>query len=82
MQKHEGYLGDLSPEQEKVLALLKEHIKANHPTPRPFDDAYLLRFCRAREFDIKKVILMFDNMMDWRKNNQVDEMHVGFLKLS
>lgn len=31
-----------------------------------FDDAYLLRFLRARKFDIKKTTKMWDDFMNWR----------------
>jgi len=39
----------------------------------PYDDMYLLRFCRARKFDIKKVEEMFRNLIKWRTENKVDE---------
>ena len=38
-----------------------------------YDDLFLLRFCRARKFDIKKVHEMFTNYMKWRKDEKVDE---------
>jgi hypothetical protein len=49
-------LGSLSPAMEKVLADLKDHIqnKMGISDPR-YDDRYLLRFCRARDFDLVKV---------------------------
>lgn len=37
-----------------------------------YDDYYLLRFLRAREFDIKKTIEMFDEFYKWRQENDVD----------
>lgn len=76
MEKEAGYVGNMTPQQEKVLEILKHHISASYKTPRPFDDSFLLRFCRAREFDIQKVILMFDAMVQWRAMCGVDEMHV------
>lgn len=36
-------------------------------TDPPFDDPYLLRFLRARKFDLPKVYEMFDNYINWRK---------------
>ena len=38
-----------------------------------YDDLFLLRFCRARKFDIKKVHEMFTNYIKWRKDENVDE---------
>jgi len=42
---------------------------AEHPQ---YDDYYLLRFLRARKFEMDKVILMFNTFMQWRKDNDVD----------
>lgn len=35
-------------------------------------DQFLIRFCRARKFDLTKVCEMFSNYMLYRKNNQID----------
>jgi len=37
-----------------------------------YDDYYLLRFLRARKFDMEKTKLMFNNFIDWRRENDVD----------
>ena len=37
-----------------------------------FDDYYLLKFCRARKFNLEKVLKMFKNFINWRKENEVD----------
>ena len=37
-----------------------------------FDDFYLLKFCRARKFDLQKILKMFKNFLEWRKENEVD----------
>ena len=37
-----------------------------------FDDYYLLKFCRARKFDLEKTLKMFKNFINWRKENEVD----------
>ena len=42
----------------------KQWIKDNGKKLNPwFNDAYLLRFCRARKFDLPKIIEMFDNFL-------------------
>ena len=35
-------------------------------------DYFLLKFCRARKFDIEKVKEMFTNYMAYRKENELD----------
>jgi hypothetical protein len=66
-------MGDLSDDQAKGLEVfrkyLQDHQLADHPR---YDDYYLLRFLRARKFDMDKTILMFTTFMDWRKENDVD----------
>ena len=41
-----------------------------------FDDLYLLRFLRARKFDLDKTHLMFSNFLKWRKDFGVDNIKV------
>jgi hypothetical protein len=41
-----------------------------------FDDAYFLRFLRARKFDLGKTLTMWNNFIKWRKENNVDEIDV------
>ena len=63
----------LNPEQKQVLLKLKEHVEvARGIKNRRFDDSYYLRFCLARQFDVKKVIEMFDNLLEWRAAKKVD----------
>lgn len=50
--------------------------------PNIYDDYYMLRFLRARKFDMEKTKLMFDNFMTWRKEHDVDTiLEVNILKL-
>lgn len=66
-------MGDMSEEQEKQLEVFRKYIKDNNITDHPqYDDYYLLRFLRARKFDMEKTLLMFNNFMNWRKENDVD----------
>ena len=67
------FMGDLSEEQEQSLQEFKRYLKENDIAQHPlYDDYYLLRFLRARKFDMDKTKLMFNNFLDWRKQNDVD----------
>jgi len=51
-------MGDTSPEQDAVAAQFKEWILATEIADLEklhFDDHDLLRFCRARKFDLGKM---------------------------
>ncbi len=68
-----SFMGDMSEEQERALEQFKKYIKDNNITDHPqYDDYYLLRFLRARKFEMDKTILMFNTFMEWRKENDVD----------
>lgn len=43
-----------------------------------FDEVYLLRFLRARKFDLQKTIKMWDDFIDWRVKHKIDECRVTF----
>jgi hypothetical protein len=52
----------------------------NNITENPwFNDMFLLRFCRARKFDLDKVILMFTNYIQYRKDNGLDTICSDFV---
>ena len=40
-----------------------------------FDLHDILRFCRARKFDVEKVKLMLSNFAQWRVDNGVDSLY-------
>ena len=68
-------LGDLNEYQDDILNKFKEWYAQNHGRLNPwFTDQYLLRFCRARKFDLDKIILMFDNFMKMRAELGIDGM--------
>ncbi len=71
-----GYIGNLTPQQAQVLEKVKDHVlnKLNVRNPR-FDDQYFLRFCRARQFEYEKVIQMFEDLLYWRTEKNVDEIY-------
>ena len=43
-----------------------------------YDDLYLLRFLRARKFDLVKTMLMFKNFLKWREDKHVDDIREHF----
>ena len=43
-----------------------------------FDDAFLLRFCRARRFDFIKITEMWINYMNFRRDNDIDNIIPNF----
>ena len=69
-------MGDTSPEMDQTIAQFKEWIIATEIADLEklhFDDHDLLRFGRARKFDLAKMQLMFTNFMNWRKAEGVDD---------
>ena len=68
-----SYINDMSPEQQEVLDQFKEWITVNEITHNPWhQDYFLLKFCRARKFELAKVIEMFTNYMTYRKTYDLD----------
>jgi hypothetical protein len=59
-----------APDAEQRLALqqMKERI-----TYKNDDDRLLYRFLRARKYDVKKAVAMYEEMMEWRKENHIDK---------
>ena len=71
---HSGEYGDLSETQQQVFEQFKDTIKQEKLTDSPrYDDFYLLKFCRARKFDLDKTVEMFKNFLNWREENKVDQ---------
>jgi hypothetical protein len=66
-------LGDLSPEQTQALKKFRAEVQAMGIPDSKFDDHYLLRFLRARKFDLAKTKEMWVNFIKWRKENGVDD---------
>ncbi|KAI9143458.1 CRAL-TRIO domain-containing protein [Paraphysoderma sedebokerense] len=70
-----GRLGHLTPQQETALNQLRtELVLENNFNPERHDDCTLLRFLRARRFDVGKSKTMLLNCETWRKEYKVDEL--------
>ncbi|CEM11680.1 unnamed protein product [Vitrella brassicaformis CCMP3155] len=66
-----GFVGDLSEEQERTLMAFKSSLGELLSHPR-YDDQFLLRFLRARKFDLDKSLIMIKNYIKWREEFGVD----------
>lgn len=66
-----GYTSNITPEQEETKDKLREELKALGYTKR-LDNASLLRFLRARKFDLAKAKQMFIDCEEWRKKYGTD----------
>ncbi|CCE85908.1 Piso0_005547 [Millerozyma farinosa CBS 7064] len=62
-----GYTSNITDTQKKALEKLREELKAAGYEER-LDDASLLRFLRARKFDVAKAKEMFVQCEKWRKD--------------
>lgn len=67
-----GYLGDLSERQEAALEKFRQAVRdVRKPS---HTDAFLLRWLRARDFDVAKAERLYRNDLQWRKDNGVDDL--------
>ncbi|KAK6872974.1 SEC14 cytosolic factor [Candida tropicalis] len=66
-----GFTSNLTDEQRKILEEFRAQLKKSGFTLR-LDDASLLRFLRARKFDLAKAKEMFIACEKWRKEFGVD----------
>ncbi len=66
-----SFPGDCSDEQLKSLEIFRAQVD----DPR-FDDVYLLRFLRARKFDLQETNKMWMEFIKWRNKNEIDNIKV------
>uniref|UniRef100_A0A4W3HUC5 SEC14 like lipid binding 5 n=1 Tax=Callorhinchus milii TaxID=7868 RepID=A0A4W3HUC5_CALMI len=67
----ERYLGHLCPMQESCLIQLRQWLQETHKGKIPKDE-HILRFLRARDFNIDKAREILCQSLTWRKQYQVD----------
>ncbi|RXM28611.1 SEC14-like protein 1 [Acipenser ruthenus] len=65
------YLGDLMPLQESCLIRLRQWLQETHKGKIPKDE-HILRFLRARDFNMDKAREILCQSLTWRKQHQVD----------
>jgi hypothetical protein len=69
-----GHVGNLSSEEDETLSKMKEKAKTLGPKLEEdnieIDDAMLLRFLRARNFDINLSFPMLQDCWEWRRSFQ------------
>ncbi|KXG49691.1 uncharacterized protein PGRI_056590 [Penicillium griseofulvum] len=83
-----GHLHHLTPEQDEKLQEFKalcaerkyytpavEQADGVEAKPASQDDATLLRFLRARKFDVEGAWTQFKDTEDWRKDNAIEELY-------
>ncbi|KAF8628115.1 hypothetical protein AX15_004092 [Amanita polypyramis BW_CC] len=74
-----GRLGNLSIPQQHALEKLKKELKEEDKfVLERMDDAMLLRFLRARKFDLVKAKEMLLNCEQWRREFGVDDLMKNF----
>ncbi|KAM7312137.1 SEC14-like protein 2 [Ixodes scapularis] len=67
-----GYVGDLSDLQQQALDQLKDRIQ--DIWKEEFTDYFLLRWLRARDFDVSKAESMLRQNQKWRRENNIDSL--------
>ena len=78
--KASGFYDELNQEQFDNLQKWKEQLKNNNIIDNfeIYDDLFLLRFLRARKFDLEKTMLMFKKFLQWRIDTKVDEISQSY----
>lgn len=67
-----GQVGDLSPQQQEALARFRENLQDVLPILPKVDDYFLLRWLRARNFDLKKSEDMLRKHVEFRNQQDLD----------
>ncbi|XP_020852287.1 SEC14-like protein 2 [Phascolarctos cinereus] len=67
-----GRVGDLSPRQEESLAKFRQNIQDVLPLLPTSDDYFLLRWLRARSFDLQKSEAMLRKHVEFRKQKDLE----------
>lgn len=65
--------GHLTEDQRLVLKRVRQFVVSDLGVTDPrYDEEYLLKFCTAQKFEYEASCQMFSRFMDWRRENDVD----------
>ena len=83
-EKASGFYDELNKEQFNALQAFKEQLRGLTEKKislnfDEYDDLYLLRFLRAKKFNVKDAMEMFQNFLKWRKTHKVDDIRKNFV---
>ncbi|XP_067673687.1 SEC14-like protein 5 isoform X1 [Haliotis asinina] len=67
------FLGSLTPVEESQLITLRQWLQKTHKGKIP-KDAHILRFLRARDFNVEKAREMLVHSLAWRKLHNIDRL--------
>ena len=73
---------EISSSQQECLCAFRECLEEKGLLQKYTSDADLLRFLRARCFDIVKARLMYESMIEWRKEISADTIIEVFFRFS
>jgi len=78
--KASGFYDELNKTQFDALQTWKGQLKDGNIIENfeIYDDLFLLRFLRARKFDLEKTMEMFKKFLQWRIDMHVDELRESF----
>ena len=78
--KASGFYDQLNQDQYNALQKWKEQLKTGNVIDNfeIYDDLFLLRFLRARKFDLEKTMEMFKKFLQWRIDMKVDEIRESY----
>ena len=78
--KASGFYNELNKQQFDALQVWKQQLTDGKVIENfeVYDDLFLLRFLRARKFDLVKTMEMFKKFLKWRIEKKVDEIRETF----
>ena len=78
--KASGFYDQLNQTQFDALQKWKDELKEQNIIQNfeIFDDLFLLRFLRARKFDLEKTMLMFKKYLQWKIDMKVEEINQSY----
>lgn len=72
-----GNIDSLTPLQERELAEIRRRTQERTGGHPRFHDIMLLRFLRARKFDVEAAWAMLSDHLDWRSSTGIDDLPEG-----